>query len=214
VDSRIVQLTASAARNGAGAAEQAIIRSARISQQLLRGLAFERLAWSDASSIAVPDGRAISPSRRTRLKRSPSLLPAAGWPEGTTIPPDKPPDWRWRLTVLRDETPRAQAVHPERLPPPLPPFGSDPLAAYDAIAAVHAQAALGPTEPLRIAVFRTNVGIVTFEPDGPDQTVVHELWSMDGPDSIEGGPFTRHRGSLALSPALAGPQLQVEPDDG
>jgi hypothetical protein len=213
VDSRVVQLTSSGARNAASSDRAAVIRSARFSQQLLRGLPFERLGWSGKSSISVPNGKPISPARRTRLRRSPGLLPAAGWPSGTTIPADKPPDWRWRLTVLRDSTPRAQIVHPEGPQPPLPAFnGADPLATYDAIAGVHAQLALSPTELLRTFVFRTNVGVIRFEPDGADVRVVHELWSVDGPASTEGGPFTKHRSSLALSPALAPPQLQVVPD--
>jgi hypothetical protein len=214
VDSRVVQLTSSGARNAASSERAAVIRSARFSQQLLRGLPFERLGWSGKSSISVPNGKPISPARRTRLRRTPGLLPAEGWPSGTTIPADKPPDWRWRLTVLRDDTPRAQIVHPEGPQPPLPAFnGGDPLATYDAVAGVHAQLALGPTELLRTLVFRTNVGIVRFEPDGGSNVrVVHELWSVDGPASTEGGPFTKHRSSLARNPALTAPQLQVVPD--
>jgi hypothetical protein len=213
VDARVVQLTSSGARNAASGNEQAVIRSARFSQQLLRGLPFERLAWSGKSSISVPNGKPISPARRTRLRRTPGLLPAGGWPLGTILPADKPPDWRWRLTVLRDMTPRAQIVHPEGPQPALPAFnGADPLLTYDAVAAVHAQLALNPTELLRTLVFRTNVGVIRFEPDGADVRVVHELWSLDGPASTQGGPFTHHRSSLARSPALAPPQLQVVPD--
>jgi hypothetical protein len=213
VDARVVQVTSSGARNAASSDRAAVIRSARFSQQLLRGLPFERLGWTAKSSISVPDGKPISPARRTRLRRSPGLLPAEGWPSGTTIPADKPPDWRWRLTVLRDTTPRAQIVHPEGPQPPLPAFnGADPLATYDAVAGVHAQLAMSPTELLRTLVFRTNVGVIRFELDGADVRVVHELWSVDGPASTEGGPYTRHRSSLALSPALAPPQLKVVPD--
>jgi hypothetical protein len=213
VDSRIVQLTSSGARNAAGSTKAAIIRSTRFSQQLLRGLPFGRLGWTAKSSISVPSGKPISPARRTRLRRSPGLLPAQGWPSGTTIPADKPPDWRWRLTVLRDDTPRAQVVHPEGPQPALPAFnGGDPIVTYDAVAGVHAQLALSPTELLRTLVFRPNVGVVRFEPVGTDLRVVHELWTVDGPTSTEGGPFTKHRSSLALDPALPAPQLEVVPD--
>jgi hypothetical protein len=213
VDSRVVQLTSSGARNAASRERAAIIRSARFSAQLLRGLPFERLGWTGKSSIAVPSGKPISPARQTRLRRSPGLLPAQGWPSGTTIPTDKQPDWRWRLTVLRDETPRAQIVHPEGPQPALPAFsGGDPLATYDAVAGVHAQLALSPTELLRTLVFRTNVGIVRFEPQGSNVNVVHELWSVDGPASIEGGPFTKHRSSLAIDSTLRPPVLEAVPD--
>jgi hypothetical protein len=213
IDSRIVQLTSSGARNAASRQRAAIIRSARFAQQLLRGLPFERLGWSGKSSISVPNGKPISPARRTRLRRSPGLLPADGWPSGTTVPSDKPPEWRWKLWVLRDDTPRAQIVHPEGPQPALPTFnGADPLATYDAVAAVHAQLALGPTELLRTLVFRTNVGVVRFEPQGANVNVLHELWTVDGPASTEGGPFTKHRSSLALDPSLTPPQLKVVPD--
>jgi hypothetical protein len=144
------------------------------------------------------------------MRRSPALLPARGWPVGTTIPADAPPDWRWRLTVLRDETPRAQSTHPERMPPPLPAFdATDPFASYDQVAAVHAQLALSPTEMLRTMVFPTNLGLIRFEVDGNDHAVVGELWTSDGLGSTEGGPFTRHRAALGLSPDLVAPQLEA-----
>jgi hypothetical protein len=213
VAARVVQLTSSAARNGAGSDEQALIRAARFSQQLLRGLPMERLGWKAKTSIAVPTGEAVSPARRSRMRRSPSVLPASGWPIGTTIPVDKPPDFRWRLTVLRDTTPRDKMLHPDRLQPPLPAYDpAAPLDSYHAIAGVHSQLAFAPTELLRTFVFRTNVGIVRVETSGSELGVVHELWSMDGPDSAEGGPFTRHRSSLSETPASVAPQLQVVSD--
>jgi hypothetical protein len=216
VTSRIVQLTSSAARNGAEKNLQAIIRSARFSQQLLRNQPFERLAWSTKSPIVVPTGTAVAPGRRSRMRRAPSLLPAAGWPAGTTIPNDKPPEWRWRVTALRDDTPRAQLVHPERLQPALPTFGAaSPIDCYRATAGVHAQLALSTTELLRTLVVRTNIGLIRIEGSGAGQSVVHQLWTMDGPHSTEGGPFTHHRSPLSLTPAvpLVAPQLQVEPAD-
>jgi hypothetical protein len=206
----VVQLTSSAARNAAASWMQAMIRAARFSQQLLRGLPFERLAWSGESPIAVPSGKATSPARRTRMKRSPSLLPARGWPAGTTIPAAKPPEWRWRLNVLRDERPRKDFASPERLPPALPPFNAgDPLITYDKIAGVHADLAMSTTELLRMFVFRTNVGVIRFETT-PEEAVVHELYSLDALSSPTGGPFTRHRAPLALTPTLAPPQLVAD----
>jgi hypothetical protein len=217
VTSRIVQLTSSAARNGAEKNLQAIIRAARFSQQLLRNQPFERLAWSTKSPIVVPTGTAVAPGRRSRMRRAPSLLPAAGWPAGTTIPNDKPPEWRWRVTALRDDTPRSQIVHPERLQPPLPTFDAgSPVDCYRATAGVHAQLALSTTELLRTLVFGTNIGLIRIEGSGANQGVVHELWTMDAPHSTEGGPFTHHRSPLSLTPSLppVAPQLQVEPADG
>ena len=188
VDSRIVQLTSSGSRNIAPGALRAAIRAARFSQQLLRGLPFERLAWKQKAPIVVPPGGKISPARRSRMRRAPSLLPATGWPAGTTVPADKPPDWRWRLTGLRDDTPARQTVRPDRQPPELPDF--NPAAAmdsYNQIAAKHVELALSTTELLRLLVFRTNIGLVRFETAGTEQFVIHELWSTDGPNSTEGG---------------------------
>ena len=107
----------------------------------------------------------------------------------------------------------AQLEHPEHLQPPLPTFDpGDPLRTYHEVAGRHAELALGPTELLRLLVFRSNLGVVHFEAEGDSHAVVHELLSMDGPDSTEGGAYTVHRASLALSPALAGPSLQVVAD--
>jgi hypothetical protein len=210
VDARIVQLTCSPARNDAGAEKQAAIRSSGFSQQLLRGLPFERLAWEDKAPVTVPAGKAPKPARLMRMQRKPSLLPARGWPGGTSIPTTKPPDWRWRMTVLRDDRPRAQIGPLERQPPPLPAFNAgDPLATYDQIAGVHAQLALGQQDPLRLLVFRTNLGLVRFE-TAPQLTVVHELLSMDAPDATTGHPYTQHRASLALDPALTPPVLVAD----
>jgi hypothetical protein len=78
------------------------------------------------------------------------------------------------------------------------------------VAARHAELALGPTELLRLLVFRSNMGVVRFEPAG--QTVVHELYSMDGPNATGGGAYTVHRSWLAQSPHVAPPQLEVAVD--
>jgi hypothetical protein len=213
VDSRIVQLTSSPGRNSASHKIRAAIFAARFSQQLLHGLPLERLGWSEKSSITVPPGKAISPARRSRMKAIPAVVPAGGWPAGTTIPADKPPEFRFRLGPVRDDRLRSQLEHPEHLPPPLPSFDAgDPLHTYHEVAARHAELALGPTELLRLLVFRSNLGVVRFEAEGQSHTVVHELYSMDAPDSTEGGAYTIHRASLALSPALAGPSLQVVAD--
>jgi hypothetical protein len=144
------------------------------------------------------------------MRKAPSLLPAAGWPAGTTVPVDKPPDWRWRLTGLRDETPRAQVVRPDRQPPELPDFdAAAAVDSYNRIAAKHAELALSTTELLRLLVFRTNIGLVRFETAGTEQHVVHELWTTDAPNSTEGAPMTRHRTSLTADPTLPPPQLEV-----
>jgi len=213
--SRVAQFTSSAARNGAPSTEKTVIRAARFSQQILRGLPTERLGWKEATPISVLHGKAISPARRIRMRRTPSVVPAAGWPAGTTIPDDKPPDFRWRLTTLRDGRSRDIIEHPAERQPLLPAFDSaDPVGSYNRIAQAHTEVALGPTEMLRTFVFPTNVGVVRIESSSTVQTAIHELWSTDGPAATTGGPFTRH--SLFLSTTPSGepepPQLQVVSD--
>jgi hypothetical protein len=92
VDARVVQLTSSPVRNSAAQTIRSAIFAARFSQQLLRGVPIERLGWLGEAAISVPEGQAISPARRSRMKLSPAVVPAKGWPAGTTIAADKPPD--------------------------------------------------------------------------------------------------------------------------
>ncbi len=85
LDSRIVQCTASAARNQPGDDERGLLRTLRIGQQLLRGVPAERIAWEGDHGVVLPAGASIRPGRRGRLRRKPALLPAQGWPAGTTV---------------------------------------------------------------------------------------------------------------------------------
>jgi hypothetical protein len=77
--SRIVQLTSSGARNGWPIKIESQFRKNTVFQDLLGGVLVERLAWDGAAKITVPAGVHISPGRRGRMKRSPSLLPVLGW---------------------------------------------------------------------------------------------------------------------------------------
>ena len=161
-----------------------------------------------ASRSRPPGGPAAQVARPPARRR-------AGRP-GTTIPADKPPDWRWRLTVLRDDTP-ARADRP-------------PRSAAAAAAGVqrrrsdrhlrrrspacHAQLAL---EPDRAAArcwssARTSAWSAS-SPTAPTSTVVHELWSVDGPDVDRGRRRSRSTASsLALARAPRARQLEVVPD--
>jgi hypothetical protein len=212
--SRVAQFTSSAARNSAPSTHRTVIRAARFSQQILRGLPTERLGWKEAAPISVPHGDAVSPARRIRMRRTPSVIPAAGWPAGTTIPLDKPPDFKWRLTTLRDDRSRDDIDHPAERQPQLAAFdAADPVGSYNRVAQAHTELALGPTELLRTFVFPTNVGVVRIESSSTEQSAIHELWSTDGPASTTGGPFTRHSFLfLSATPAGPPPQLHVVSD--
>ena len=164
LDSRIVQCTSSAARNQPGENMRGLLRTLRISQQLLRGVPCERLGWEGAHGVVLPAAASISPGRRGRLRRKPAILPAQGWPAGTTV--NSTPDWRWRLEVLRDE--RSHAALPAGAPdiPVLTWNAADPLASLRRHRGQAPTGALAPKDPVRLMVFRNNVGLVSFAADG------------------------------------------------
>jgi hypothetical protein len=182
--SRIVQLTSSPSRNSFKAVVEAVLRSSALLQRYQTDPRPERLGWTNESSIAVPAGAVIGPGRRARLRRKPSLVPARLWPAGTSIPSDKLPDWRWRLSLQRD--PRPDSARPTALRQPilsaeLDP--SDPVPGYRRVAARHAQTAFTHFDHLRQMVFTNNLGLVSFAIDEGALRVVHTLLSKDAPES-------------------------------
>jgi hypothetical protein len=202
--SRIVQLTCSPAHNRFKPVVRVLVRENPVLQQVAGAIAVARMAWADKSPLVVPFPANVSPGRRGRLARKPSLIPAGGWPAGTAYPADKPPDWRWRLEVLRDNRPENQ------LPPNLrqPAFAAiaelqpaDSFAAYQAIAARHQAFASTRFEHLRQLVFNSNIGVVRLLREGTTGplTLRHSLYSCNGPGSPEMAEGTRHETSLAPS---------------
>ena len=202
--SRIVQLTCSPAHNVFKPVVRLLVRQNPVLQQVAGAISISRMAWATKSPLVLPDPAVVSPGRRGRLARTPSLIPAAGWPEGTAFPDDKPPDWRWRLEVLRDDRPETEL--PTNLQQPL--FTSaqelkpaDALPAYRAIAARH-QAVTGTRfEHLRQIVFSSNIGVVRLRREGTTGplTLRHSFYSADGPGSPKMVEGTRHETSLAPS---------------
>ena len=206
LDSRIVQCTASAARNQPSEKMRGLLRTLRIGQQLLRGLPCERIGWDAEHGVVLPGGASIRPGRRGRMLRKPSILPAQGWPAGTTV--SKPPDWRWRAEVVRDERPRTALPAGAPEVPVLTWVGTpDTLAAYTDIAVKHAHLAAAPKDPLRLMVFRNNYGLVSFVRDGSDYRVSHTL--LSSADDETGDAFTEHTVPFAPSPAPAAPVLRT-----
>lgn len=207
---RIVQLTSSPARNNFKAAVEALLRSTAFLQRYQTDPKPERLAWSGKSSISIPDGTNVGPGRRARMNRSPALVPARGWPTGTTIPSDQPPDWRWRLSLRRDERPdssRPTALRQPTLSTELDP--NDPVPGYRRLAARHAQAAFTHFDHLRQMVFTNNIGLIGFA-TGADGAlrVRHSMLSKDAPDSHLFGVNTVH--DVSLGPTLdARPELVI-----
>jgi hypothetical protein len=205
LDSRIVQCTSSAARNQPDENMRGLLRTLRIGQQLLRGVPCERLGWEGAHGVVLAPGASISPGRRGRLRRKPAILPAQGWPAGTTV--SSTPDWRWRLEVVRDE--RSHAALPSGAPdiPVLVWNAGDAVSSYGDIAGKHGQVALAPKDPVRLMVFRNNIGLVAFAADGSDYRVSHTL--LSSADDETGDGFTEHSIPFAPSPAAAAPVLGI-----
>jgi hypothetical protein len=205
--SRIVQVTSSGVRNQGPAVLRPLVRALPFGQGLLRGLPVERLAWKGEAPITVPAGANISPGRRARMLRSPALVPADGWPEGTVA--TETPDWRWRSSLLRDER-----MHPEL--PVSYPF-QNPVAEIDArdmpgslarIAARHATAALDRRDQMRVVVFAPNAGVISFRPGAGGLHARHTLFSEASPDSALGAPNTVHEAAILPPAGDAGPQLR------
>ena len=84
--SRIVQLTCSPAHNRFKPVVRLLVRQNPVLQQVASAIAISRMAWADKSPLVVPFPSNVSPGRRGRLARKPSLIPAGGWPAGTAFP--------------------------------------------------------------------------------------------------------------------------------
>jgi hypothetical protein len=208
---RIVQLISSPSHNRSNSTVQAIARTNALFQRIAGEPAIERLAWKDAAPIELPQGETVPLARLVRMKGSPALLLAEGWPPGTTVPTDKPPDWTWRATLVRDQRPNdalPTALRQPFLPSTAELNPQDVLPSYRALAARHAAAAMTHFDHLRTIVFNPNIGLVRVEVEGQGFAVVHTLLSQDAPDAVTPGMNTVHRVSLEPSTADR-PQLKV-----
>jgi hypothetical protein len=157
----------------------------------------------------------VSPGRRSRIRRSPALLPSSDWPFGTSVPADKPPDWRWRLRVQRD--PRHEAELPTALRQPQLPADAelnpdDPLPTYRAVALRQQQMAVTRFDFLREMIFHNTVGLISLAKtvdaaNVAHLTLTHVLLSEDAPDSPGYAEGTHH--VIQLSPTSE-PPLELE----
>jgi hypothetical protein len=200
--SRIVQLTSSPARNTFKAVVKLLLRQNAFLQRIGTEFAIARLAWNGPSPLVVPPGQFVSPGRRGRMVRSPSLLPADGWPANTSFPADKPPDWCWRLRLQRDqraETARPTALRQLLLATTDEISATNALPGYRAVATRHQTMAATRFEFLRQMIFQSNIGIVRLAKSGTDIILRHVLISQDAPDSVTGAENTVHEVPLAAS---------------
>jgi hypothetical protein len=140
------------------------------------------------------------------MLRRPVVVPAGGWPGGTTLDPAKPPDVRFRIAVLRDE--RADRGIDAPVQPALPAWDAGrPLATYAGVASAHAQSLLDLTDAVRLLVFRSNLGLLSFRATAAgEHAVTHALLSPVG-DGTSGADVTHHEVDLDRAAALAAPAL-------
>jgi hypothetical protein len=206
---RFAQFTSSALRN--------LIRDeVRIAGQELpfmqhviaHNFAAERLGWDQRADdlLRLPTGKVARPGLRDRLRRSPVLLPTEGWPDGTVINPLRPPDWSWRLEVVRDLRPDAERPEPARPSPLVPPVDVTPgLDGYRRAAVRHAKQ-LDNLNHARQILFASNIGVVGFErPTDTELVARHELFAAHPKAAVpeRGEVHTLHR--IALDPRPGAP---------
>jgi hypothetical protein len=204
-----MECTSSAAKNQWPSSIRAALRALRSAQQLLEGRPSGHLGWDKEHGVLLPPGASIAPGRRGRLRRQPTMLPAAGWPASTTLDSSKPPDVRIRIGMLRDD--RASLGVGDPSPPKLPAWSGGTatllLQSYAKVAAAHQGLLQNMTDPVRLTVFGNNVGVVSLAPTaGGDFAATHALFSPAG-DGTTGADFTHHTLDMDRSAAAAPPTL-------
>ncbi len=209
VPARIVQFTGSGFKNVMPWYIGAVDRVLSFAQRMVRSeIGAERMGWNaaDDKAFVLASGTSLAdvpPVLRRKLRQSPMLMPTFGWPEGTTVAPNKLPDWSWRLKPALDLRPDAERPTPSR-PRPLVPDEAriqallanhvDPgreLSAYATIAARH-QDQFEKLRHARQILFRSNFALVRFE-RGPALAAVHEVYTAlpdpDAPADAAPKPF-------------------------
>lgn len=211
---RFVQLTSSPARN---VFEDAIAGFMRMSTFGVRAQRFgfpgERLAWKEKDPLTIPSGTAIAPGLRSRLMRTPVLIPADHWKSGITVKGDRtPPDWRWRTDIVADVRPNTERTEVAPHPPLSADIDtSDAIDGYFRTVARHGTAAFAHFDHMRQIVFPNNIGVVTFPDDAGTPTVRHELWSARNSNAAMGAANTVHQVPLAVPSTATPPDLQTDP---
>jgi hypothetical protein len=207
--SRVVQFTSSGVRNEGPAILRPLVRAMPFGQGLLRGEPTARLAWKGEAAITLPAGTHIAPGRRARMLRKPALVPAGGWPNGTTI--TSGPDWRWRAELLRDD--RRRAEMPVSYPFQDPVAELDPndmLESFAQVTARHAAAALNRKDQMRVVVFMPNAATISFRTVDGILKVRQTHFSEASPASALGAPNTVHETAIAPPVGDTGPQLETD----
>jgi hypothetical protein len=141
-----------------------------------------RIGWKNFVSdlLSLPAGKKPLPALDSRLKEAPILLPTLGWPDGTNEKKANPPDFAWRLHVVRDQRTDAQRPEAQRAAPlSFDPPAKDMTAMapdFQVLAVRHAKQ-LDKMNFTRQMLFNTNLGAIRFERNGNVVTVIHQLYS-------------------------------------
>jgi len=191
-------------------------------------IGIERLGYNATAAdlLKFPPNTRPAPALRDRLRNTPALLPTEGWPPGTNENIAKPPDWAWRLDIIRDERPeaaRSPNVRPVDLVPGNPNADvAGNLDGYRRAAARHVKHLDKQVDNLLTAremLFASNLGLVRFErpagsPPGP-LTAVQELWALAAHSSGAAQPeiMTLHKIPLEI-PGTAPPGVRARPTIG
>jgi hypothetical protein len=176
-----------------------------------------RVAWkkSVANLLDIPSGANVPPRHREKLEQSPVLLSTDAWPPGTREKTDLPPDWAWRVHIIRDGRPDAQRPEPTR-PQPLIPgdAGADIapiLEGYRRVAHRHSKQ-LDNLNHDRQMMFASNLGVIRFEraTQGPTPvlTATQNLFAVHLPPfDKQAELYTRHEVVLTADAAEARPVI-------
>jgi hypothetical protein len=191
-------------------------------------IGIERLGYNATAAdlLKLPPNTRPAPALRDRLRNAPVLLPTEGWPQGTNENKLKPPDWAWRMDIIRDE--RAEALRPASVrPPDLVPGNPNAdvapnLGGYRRAAVRHVRHLEKQVDNLlqaRQMLFASNVGVVHFErtpgtPPGP-LTAVQEFYAIAPHSSAAARPeaVTLHKIPLEVADT-APPDVRLRPTIG
>jgi len=166
--SRIVQLTASAFKNE-WMGNLSILKGAMV-QRILTciGESISKFGWKNKTITKTGN---VSPRNRYRLYGAMAglgTIPVEGWTPGAHVSPE--PDWRWRLKVLKDERPIKNDLVTTEI------NLSDATSlknGYYQVVQRH-QSLFEGKKSRRIA-WNSNIGYISFEADGDDWKLKHEL---------------------------------------
>jgi hypothetical protein len=201
---RFVQFVSSGLKNQKFSNEQFLLGG--LIQRMLASLFHpgERLGWTLRSGLQVsnPGGKPNQPSYRVRLRKEPVLLPARGWPQGTTV--NQPPDWSWRLALAGDE--RRESARPVKIQVPsiLPDVYPATQETYEKVLQRHVE--VFKKNAARRVQWDNNIAIVKFTTGASgDVVAAQQLWYWLPADEPDDDPDAYTVYTRSLEPTAESP---------